>query len=183
MLVLGSGPVALALAMAHLNVRPSLNKVLLWNRTPSRLAENEQRLHGHGLSVEIVTDLNESVARADVISSVTASKLPLIEGRYVRPGTHVDLVGAFHSGMRESDDELIGRARLYANFREAALGPGDYHVPIRNGTISERDVVEDLFDLVGGATPNRGPEDITVYKNGGGPHLDLIISQLVLAQV
>lgn len=119
LLVLGAGRVASLLPAAHRTTRP-ITEVLLWNRGPARRDTLAARLRADGFTVRLIDDLVEAVAAADIVSTATLASAPLIEGRWLRPGTHVDLMGAFTPQMREADDEALARAAVYAD-TEAAL--------------------------------------------------------------
>ena len=180
LLMIGAGPIASALVDAHLHVRPNLKRILLWNRTEARLKGICQRLHDLGYKVEIITDLNAGVAQADVISSATASCNPLIFGEYVRPGCHVDLVGGFTPDMREANNDLVLKSKVYVSCRSTTIEhAGDISEPIAQGVLSATDICGDLFDLVKSPI-NRRPQDITLYKNAGGAHIDLTVSSALL---
>ena len=109
LLVLGSGPVARALTEAYLHIRPSIQRVLLWNRSPRKLERARADVEARGIEVAIVGDLDGAVARADIISTATSASVPLIHGRLVRPGTHIDLVGGFRPDMQEADSQSKSR--------------------------------------------------------------------------
>ena len=125
--------------------------------------------------VEVATDLAAAAAQADIISSATRTEQPLIEGAWLQPGTHLDLVGAFTATMREADDAALRRGRLFVDARETTLEHiGELKIPIAQGVIGRDDVVADLYDLAAGFAWQRSAGDITIYKNGGGAHLDLM---------
>ncbi len=139
LLVLGAGPIAIALAEAHLSVRPSLRRVLLWNRTAAKLPPIADRMRQLGIQFHLVTDLNDAVAQADIITSATSATSPLILGDLLRPGCHVDLVGGYRPDMREADDATIKRARVFVDNRDTAITQtGDISQPIANGVLLER---------------------------------------------
>ncbi|MGE8064594.1 ornithine cyclodeaminase family protein [Pseudomonas sp. NPDC089569] len=183
LLVLGAGPVSKSLVDAYLHIRPTISKVLLWNRTPSKLNETCQELRGRGVKVEIVEDLSAAVSEADIISAATSSTIPLIEGRDVKPGTHVDLVGGYREDMQEADIDLISKSRIFVDDRSTSYVSGDIHIPLALGAISEAQIEGDLYDLCQDEGFSRAPGDITVYKNAGGAHFDLVISQFVISQL
>ncbi|MFC9549934.1 ornithine cyclodeaminase family protein [Rhodococcus sp. NPDC056960] len=183
LLVLGSGPVARALTDAYLHIRPSLRQVLLWNRSPQKLGEARADLQARGIDAVVVGDLDQAVARADIISAATSTSTPLIHGRHVRPGTHVDLVGGFRPDMQEADNELLGKARIFVDDRRSAAVAGDILIPLEAGVIDEACIEGDLFDLSRQAAFERGRDEITAYKNAGGAHLDLVVSQYVIARL
>lgn len=180
LLVIGSGPIARALTEAYLHVRPNLKRVLLWNRSSSKLTEAQNDLLDGGINVSVVDDLDDAVAAADIIVSATATTTPLILGRFVRPGTHVDLVGGYRPDMQEADEELVSVASVYVDDWDSALESGDLSIPLERGIIKATHVQADLFDLCQDDEFVRQPEAITLYKNAGGAHLDLIVCHYLL---
>lgn len=183
LLVLGGGPVARALTDAYLHVRPNLCTVLLWNRTPERLDTACASLAARGIKVEVVNDLDAAVAIADIVVAATSATVPLIRGACVRPGTHIDLVGGYRPDMQEADIHTFRGARIFVDDQQSAAMAGDLLIPLESGTISKDQIEGDLFDLCQTTVFQRAPLDRTVYKNAGGAHLDLIVSQYALAQL
>ncbi|WP_109476825.1 ornithine cyclodeaminase [Paraburkholderia sp. C35] len=183
LLVLGAGPVAQSLTDAYLHIRPAIREVLLWNRTPSKLAAAGQALEARGIRVRIVDDLDAAVARADIITSATSALTPMIRGECVRPGTHVDLVGGYRPDMQEADCDVFRDARIFVDDIPNALRSGDIRIPMQEGVIRDDHIEGDLFDLCRMPAFHRSAEDRTVYKNAGGAHLDLIVSQYVVNQL
>jgi ornithine cyclodeaminase/alanine dehydrogenase-like protein (mu-crystallin family) len=178
LLVVGAGGLAPHVIAAHRAVRPSLRTVLLWNRTPSRARELAATLQ----DVVPVTDLDAAVARADVISCVTMATEPLVRGALLRPGAHVDLVGSFTPQMREADDKTLRRASVYVDTRNGIERSGEIQHALAAGALAE--IRGDLFDLCSGRVPGRtSAEEITVYKNLGGAHLDLFTARHLLGRV
>jgi ornithine cyclodeaminase/alanine dehydrogenase-like protein (mu-crystallin family) len=175
LLMVGAGALAKPLIHAHLSVRPEIAKILLWNRTPARAQALAAELAEESLAVEVATDLAAAVRQADIVSCATRSEQPLIKGAWLKPGAHLDLIGAFTAAMREADDEALRRGRLFVDARETTLDHiGELMIPIAHGVITADDVLADLYDLASGFAVQRAPEDITIYKNGGGAHLDLM---------
>jgi len=175
LLMAGAGAMSGPLVRAHLSVRPGIERVVIWNRSRARAEALAMTLADLGKTVEVTSDLEQAVRGADIISAATMSSEPLLRGAWLKPGTHLDLVGAYTPQMREADDEAIRRARVFVDFRETTVGHiGELMIPIRNGVIREEDVLGDLYDLCGGAPGRNSPADITFYKNGGGGHLDLM---------
>lgn len=181
LLMVGAGDLSPYLAAAHRAARPSINEVLVWNRSPGKAQAMAAALEAEGVAAEAVARLEPAVRRADIISCCTASTVPLVEGRWLKEGAHLDLVGGFTPEMRECDDEAVKRARLFVNSRSSAIDqPGDLADPIRRGVIGREKVEADLFELCGkGYAVNRKPSDITLYKNGGGGHLDLFTALFI----
>jgi ornithine cyclodeaminase len=182
MLVVGAGAMASWLVRAHRSVRPSIGRVLIWNRTAERAAALAADLRGEGIDARPADELEAAVREADLVTTITRSHQPLIRGDWLKPGAHLDLVGGYTPATREADDAAIARGRLFVNCRESAMGRvGDITQPIASGAITEASVLGDLYDLIGGGVAGRtGAGDITIYKNAGGGHLDLMTARAVL---
>lgn len=183
LLVLGAGPVARSLTDAYLHIRPSIGEVLLWNRTPARLEGLRAELAARNIRVSIVGDLDAAVARADIVTTATSASSPNIRGCFVRPGTHVDLVGGYRPDMQEADCDVLRGARIFVDDRDNAAHSGDIHIPLQARVIEAGHIEGDLFDLCQMPLFQRSPEQRTVYKNAGGAHLDLLVSQLVVERL
>jgi ornithine cyclodeaminase len=182
LLVVGAGAMASRLVHAHRAVRPSLERVRIWNRTRARADALVAALRADGIEAAAVDDPSAATREADVITTCTRSHAAVVHGADLAPGTHLDLVGGYTPDSREADDEAARRARVYVDRRESAFdGVGDILQPIANGAIRAEDVLGDLYDLVAGRVPaRRSPEDITFFKNAGGGHLDLMTMELVV---
>jgi ornithine cyclodeaminase len=185
LLMIGAGALAPHLIGAHLAVRPSLERVLVWNRSAPWRDRLLERLARQGVPAEASDDLEAAVRAADVISAATLASEPLVRGAWLRPGTHVDLIGAYTPTMREADDEAMRRARVHVDYRGSTIGEsGELIQPIASGAITEQDVLGDLFDLCQGRTPGRrAADEITLFKNGGGSHLDLFTAEFLLRRL
>jgi ornithine cyclodeaminase len=183
--MVGAGGLAPHLVAAHRAVRPTIERVLIWNRTPDRAARVAASLAQEGVAAEATGDLDGAVQTADLITTCTRSHAPLIKGALLKPGVHLDLVGGYTPETREADDEAARRARVFVDRRETAFhGVGDILQPIANGAIKESDVLGDLYDLAPGKVAGRlSPTDITYFKNAGGGHLDLMAAEVVYRQV
>jgi ornithine cyclodeaminase len=156
---------------------------LVWNRTPTRAAALAADLATSGVDAVAVTDLDAAVAQADVVSSVTMATTPLIKGACLKPGAHVDLIGAYQADMREADDDVVRRARLFVDTRNGCTGSGDIGQPLASGLITLDAIEADLFDLCSGRLAfERRPEDVTMFKNVGGAHLDLFAARHLLVR-
>ena len=179
LLMVGAGGLAPHLIAAHRRVRPSIERVLIWNRTRSKADSLADRV-----GAEVADDLDEAVAAADIITSATMTVEPLISGDLLRPGAHLDMVGAFLPHCREIDDQVIRRATIFVDSRDAAVHEcGDLVIPLRSGLITEDDIRADLFQLCRGEHPGRtDPDQITLFENGGGGHLDLMTATFIHRQ-
>ena len=174
LLIVGTGRIARELASFHVALRPTLTSVLVWGRSSAHAATLVRELARQGIGATVAEDLGRAVAGADIVSCATLSMAPLIHGEWVRPGTHVDLVGGYTPAMREADDALIARARVFVDTREGALREaGDIVAPIAAGVL-RADAVADLEDLCRGRKAGRqAADEITVFKSVGAALEDL----------
>lgn len=181
LLVVGAGAMSRWLIRAHRTVRPSLSRILIWNRNGQRAQEVADEMSREGLAIEAVSDLRAATRRADVVTTCTRSHVPLIHGADLKPGAHLDLIGGYTPQTREADDDAVRRCRVFVDRRESAFdGVGDILQPIASGAITEADVLGDLYDLVGGGVPGRrADQEITFFKNAGGGHFDLIAAETI----
>jgi len=183
LLVVGAGNLAPHVVKAHASVRP-IREVRIWNRTAAKAGALAQQLSRPGFAVSAAADLESAVPWADIVSGVTMTKQPLIEGTWLRPGQHLDLIGGFRPDMREADDAAVKRSRLFIDARFSVLDEcGDICQPLAAGLIKERDIT-DLFQLARGERPGRQTDDeITFFKSGGGGHEDLATAQYLLSKI
>ncbi len=182
LLMVGAGAMAPHLIRAHLAAVPDLSEVTIWNRTPARAEALAAKLCD--LNVSVVNDLSRAVASADVVSCATMTIDPLIEGAWLMPGTHLDLVGSYLPHMREADDEALTRSRLFVDWRASAFDTGELKIPTETGVITADDVIGDHFQLASGDVAGRiSNEDMTLFKNAGGGHLDLMTAQFLLTKL
>ena len=158
---------------AYRSVWPDL-EIEVWNRTASRAQDLAQ-----ALGLEIAEDLASAVLRADVVCCATMSTTPVLQGAWLRPGQHIDLIGAFRPDMREVDDTCLQRARIFVDSFETTLDHiGELKIPLASGAITREDVLADYYEL---DRFRRAPDDITLFKNGGGAHLDLMTARALLS--
>jgi alanine dehydrogenase len=179
LLVVGTGNLAPHLARAHAAVR-AIERVGVWGRDPAKSAAVAERLRGEGFDARAEPDLEAAARAADVISCATLSEQPLIRGAWLRPGTHLDLVGAFTPRMRESDEEAVRRAAVFVDTREGAQGEaGDLIQAIEAGAFAWERVRADLFELCRGEHPGRRDQrEITLFKSVGTALEDLFAAVL-----
>jgi ornithine cyclodeaminase len=178
LLLIGSGKVAAALAAAYPSRFP-IEDIAIWSPTPGNARGLAARLRAQeGLPARAVEQPDPGAA--DIVACATLSTAPLVVGAAVRPGTHVDLVGAYRPDMRESDGALLARATLAVDTRAGALAEaGDLLLAIAEGAIRREDVAADLFDLCAGRHPGRTRADeITVFKSVGWAGEDLAAAAL-----
>lgn len=180
LLMIGAGALCPFLVRAHAAVRP-VSEVRIWNRTRANAERAAEALGADGLDVTVADDLDEALGWADIVSSATISTEPLVRGALLRPGTHVDLVGAFTPAMRESDDEAIRRARVFVDTRAGATKEaGDIVQATASGALSPGGIVADLFELARGEKQGRETADeITLFKSVGAALEDLAAGMAV----
>lgn len=177
-LVIGAGAVGSMLPWAYREVLP-IEHTLVNSRNLDHARELVDELVAHGFSAEVARDRRAAVAVADVVSSATLATEPLIEDAWVRPGTHVDLIGSFTPDMREVDGALVSRAAVVVDTLQA-LESGDLRSAIASGLV-DAGGIETLESLCRGSARGRGDEsDITVFKSVGTALADLCAAELVV---
>lgn len=174
LLIVGAGALSSFLARAHAAVRP-IDEVRVWNRTKANAEKVAAELCASGVNAVAHDDLDGSVGWADIVTAATISTVPLVRGAALRPGTHVDLVGAFSPAMRESDDAAVAKARVYVDTRDGALKEaGDIVQAIAEGALKPTGICGDLYDLARGKAAGRGSaQEITLFKSVGAAIEDL----------
>ena len=178
-LIVGAGTVARSLVEAYSAIFEGA-EFLVWNRTPSNADAMVAELSGQ-FRLGAVQDLAEAAGRSDIIATATMSCEPVIRGEWLAPGTHLNLVGAYRSDMRETDDTAIKRSRVFVDSRETTIGHiGEIKQPLERGIIGEDDILADFHDISKGTFRRANSEEITLFKNGGGAHLDLMTARYIL---
>lgn len=176
-LIIGAGSVAASLIEAFRAWKPAL-QISVWARRP----EAAQALaDSHGVTA--AQDLPSAVAEAEIISTCTMARDPVLKGDWLQPGQHIDLIGAYTPDMREADDRAMQRARIFVDSRATTLSHiGELMMPLASGAITETDVLGDLHQLASGEAARLTKTEITLFKNGGGAHLDLMTARMMLAR-
>ncbi len=168
-LLVGAGTVARSMIAAYGSLFPGA-RFSVWSRTGAALA-----------GATVVRDLEAAVGAADIICTATMTTEPLIRGEWLAPGTHLDLIGAYRPDMREVDDTAMRRASVFVDARATTVHHiGEIMVPLASGAISEADIRADFYDIAAGLYRRSGPQEITLAKNGGGAHLDLMVARYIL---
>ena len=183
--MIGAGAQAPHLIHAHCSVRPSIERVTIWNRTHAKAEALAAAAPVAGVTFEATTDVEAACRGADVITAATAAEAPLVLGEWLQPGQHLDLVGGYKPEMREADTEAFERARVFVDARETTVGIcGDLVEPEKEGRFSADRIEGDLFDLCrNGLSSPRADGDVTLFKNGGGGHLDLMTASYYVDRV
>lgn len=181
LLMVGTGNLAPHLIAAHATARP-ITDVCIWGRRREAAEELAATLVTSSLSVTVSDDLEQAVGEADVISCATLASEPLIQGRWLQPGQHLDLVGAYKPDMREADSQAVVRADVYVDTRAGAMSEaGDIMLAINDGSIQEADIRGELGELVKGSVDGRTSDDaITLFKSVGTAIEDLAAAELVI---
>ena len=168
-LLVGAGNVAKSMVQAYSSLFPDA-RFTVWSRSRSTAA---------AMGLPVADDLEQAVKSADVICTATMATEPLIRGEWLQPGQHLDLIGAYKPGMREVDDTAMARARLFVDARATTVHHiGELIDPLKSGAITESHIVADFYDDPAIYT-RRSDDEITIAKNGGGAHLDLMTANYI----
>jgi len=179
LLVVGSGRVARLLADAMRAVR-TIDEVIVWNHRRDGADRLAAELRAAGVAAQASDDLAASVGAADIVSCATLSTAALIEGRWLAPGTHLDLIGSFTPQMREADAACFERARVFVDTTEALAKSGDLLGAVAEGSFAPAALQGTLADLCTGQRAGRtGAEEITLFKAVGSALEDLAAAELV----
>ncbi len=173
LLVVGAGRVARLLPDAYRTVRP-IERVTVWARSADLAEAFAGELRGRGVAAEAARDLEAAAGEADIVSCATLASAPVVHGRWLRPGTHLDLIGSFTPALREADDECFVGASLHVDTDEALQKSGDLLGPMSRGVIHAADVRSTLASLSRGeSTGRRTLDERTVFKSVGTALEDL----------
>jgi ornithine cyclodeaminase len=173
-LLVGAGTVARSMVQAYSSLWPDA-EFTVWNRS----VEGARKMAADVAGLRVAEDLEAAVRAADVICTATMASAPVVLGAWLQPGQHLDLIGAYNPRMREVDDLAMQRASVFVDARATTIHHiGELIDPIASGTITEADVLADFYQ------PNvykrTSDDQITIAKNGGGAHLDLMTAAYIL---
>ncbi|WP_019939365.1 ornithine cyclodeaminase family protein [Bordetella sp. FB-8] len=173
LLLVGTGRVAAVIPQAYSAVRP-IRRVLIWNVRQESARRLAAQLKLDGYDAEPTANLETAVAQADIVSCATLSTAPLIRGKWLRPGTHLDLIGSFKPTMRESDNDCYVGTSVFVDTDEALLKAGDLLEPVKAGVLRKESIRAQLVQLCRGQHAGRQrAEEITVFKAVGNALEDL----------
>ncbi|HCQ46529.1 MAG: ornithine cyclodeaminase family protein [Achromobacter sp.] len=179
LLIVGSGRIAGLLAQAMRTVRP-IQRVLVWNVRQAGADALAETLRVQGFDAQATSDLESAVREADIISCATLSTVPLIQGAWLRPGAHLDLIGSFTPQMRETDTACFDGTSVYVDTDEAPTKSGDLLSAFEAGVLTREAIQGDLHQLTTGARQGRrNDQEITVFKAVGSALEDLTLATLV----
>ena len=172
-LLVGSGNMSSAMLAAYKSIFPEAS-FFVWSRTPVNAAHFAEKN-----SINLVKSLRGAVRFADIICTATMSEEPLIKGDWLQAGQHIDLIGAYRPDMRELDDIAMKKGKIFVDSYETTVEHiGEIKLPLQSGVIKKSDILADFYSL--DQFKRSSPSDITIAKNGGGAHLDLMTSKYIL---
>ena len=180
LLMIGTGALAPELIKAHVSVRP-INKVYVWGRDYKKALAVCAGLHDRPFTIEAIKEISQKITEVDIVSCATLSDEPILFGKDIVPGQHIDLVGSYKPDMREANDELIKKVSLFVDTKEGATKEtGDIVIPLKSGVIKLDCIKADLFEMCGGKVFWRNSkEEITCFKSVGHALEDLVAAKLV----
>ena len=172
-LLVGAGTVARSMQQAYAALWPDA-QFTVWSRS---------RDTAEAMGLPVADDLQTAVQAADVICTATMASESLIKGEWLRAGQHLDLIGAYNPRMREVDDAAMARARVFVDSRATTLHHiGELIEPLKSGALREADIQGDFYDIAQGSYARQSEDEITIAKNGGGAHLDLMTAAYIQAK-
>jgi len=166
-------------ADAHLHALPlvrDFREILLWGRSEEKTRRFAKQMSEElGRAITPVSDARAAASRADVICTVSSSPEPILLGEWVKPGTHVNLVGSSHVGPVEVDSALVAMARYIADYRPGVLAQAAELAVARDaGLVDDSHVVGEIGEVLAGRIPGRqSDEQVTIYKSLGHVAQDL----------
>ena len=179
LLVVGAGRVAALLPPAYATVR-GIERVSLWARRPEAARALAARWRRQGFDARVAPSLERAAAEADIVSCATLSTRPIVQGGWLREGSHLDLIGSFTPQMREADDACFRGAGVYIDTPEALDKSGDLREPMASGVLVRDSVRGTLAQLCGSEVPGRrDAKERTVFKSVGNALEDLAAAMLV----
>ncbi len=174
-LIVGAGTVGRSLRAAYGAGFPEA-RFLIWNRNIARA----EALARDFPNTDVAESLADAVQQADIVTCATMVKEPILQGEWLKAGQHIDLIGAYRPDMREADDAALKKARIFVDSRATTIEHiGELKRPIAAGVITADDVVADYYDIASGVFARGNDTEITLFKNGGGAHLDLMTAAYI----
>ncbi|KRD72572.1 ornithine cyclodeaminase family protein [Ensifer sp. ENS10] len=183
LVIIGAGRVGSLIADAYSAVR-RLRRIVIWDINPEQADRLASSLRDQGLPAKSTTDIKTAIESADIVSAATLATAPIIRGEWLKPGTHVDLIGAFTPEMREADDEVMRRSSIYVDTAVALEEAGELIKPLAEGVIGKNAILGTLTDLCRKDEFARANADqITCFKSVGSGLADLTAAQLVYRRI
>jgi ornithine cyclodeaminase len=180
LVIVGAGALGAHFVKAHAAVR-DIKKVFIYNRTIDKAEKLSAELKREGVDAVAVSDLEKAVRQADIVSCVTTSTVPVVKGEWLKPGTHVDLAGAFKPAMRETDGDVVAKSRVFVDTRHGAEAEaGDLLQARDEGKFDFKNIQADLHELCRGTVKGRKTAaEITLFKSCGSAVEDLAAAIMV----
>ena len=182
--ILGYGEQAATHARAISKVR-SLESISIWGRSPERARAFAERMQAElAVPVAAAGAVKEAVGNADIVCTVTSAADPILKGAWVRPGTHLNLVGSSYAGPVEVDNDLVVRSRFIADSREGVINQGAEFLRAKAaGLVGDDHIVAEIGQVLAGEIEGRrSPEEITAYKSLGHVVQDLASAWAIYSQ-
>jgi ornithine cyclodeaminase len=182
--ILGTGEQAATHARAIAKVRP-LSSITIWGRSPERARALSEKMQAElSLPIAVATSVQQAIANADILCTVTSAKEPILQSEWVQPGTHINAVGSSHAGPAEIDNALVARSRFFADSREGVLQQGAEFLRAKQaGLIDDSHILAEIGQVLAGtAEGRRTRDDITIYKSLGHIVQDLASGWWLYAQ-
>ncbi len=182
LVLVGAGRVASLLPGALRSVLPGLRDVLVWNHRAESAEKLAAMLSGQGFNASATPTLQAAVEQAHIVSCATLSTQALVQGAWLQPGAHLDLIGSFTPAMREADGTCLARSRVFVDTEEALVKSGDVLQAIAEGAFKPQALQGTLAGLCRGQSAGRQTlREITLFKSVGTALEDLAAAELVLA--
>ncbi len=190
LLMVGTGALAAELIQAHASVRP-IKTVYIFGRNFEKakavakfITNKLQVLENSDLQVFPIKNMEQGIEKADIISCATLSPIPLVFGRSLKAGQHLDLVGAYRPDMREADDEAILRSSVFVDTYDGMSESGDIAIPLQKGVLQKENIRGDLFELCREEkTGRKDKNEITFFKSVGHALEDLAAAKLIFEKL
>ncbi|HEY2001294.1 MAG TPA: ornithine cyclodeaminase family protein, partial [Acidobacteriaceae bacterium] len=167
--ILGTGEQAATHARAIRKVR-ALQSITVWGRSQNSAHAFATKMQAElGIPITVATTVQQAVANADIVCTVTSASEPILKSEWVQPGQHINVVGSSHAGPAEIDNALVARARYFADSREGVLQQGAEFLRAKQaGLIDDHHILAEIGEVLAGkAEGRRSPEEVTIYKSVG----------------
>ncbi|MDK1032470.1 MAG: ornithine cyclodeaminase family protein, partial [Planctomycetia bacterium] len=164
---IGAGAQARTQLEALLITRPNISRIIVFDAKPAAMDAFAQDVKDTcGLKVQCAASVAEALREADIVTTTTPARGPIVRSDYVRPGTHINAIGADARGKQELDPEILKRATLVIdNWLQASHG-GEINVAVSEGIITREDIHADIGEIVTGKKPGRqSDEEVTVFDS------------------
>jgi ornithine cyclodeaminase/alanine dehydrogenase-like protein (mu-crystallin family) len=167
--ILGTGEQAATHARAISKVR-ALESITIWGRSIERAHTFAEKMQAElGIHSTAIASVQQAVANADIVCTVTAASEPILKSEWVQPGQHINAVGSSHAGPAEIDNALVARARFFADSREGVLSQGAEFLRAKQaGLVDDTHILAEIGQVLAGTAEGRRTSDeITIYKSLG----------------